>query len=151
MAHFAKIDENNIVENVIVVSNEDCGNLEFPESEPIGQAFIASIGLEGNWKQTSYNTGGNQHSYGKTPIRGNYAIIGGLYNPEYDVFHDQPISQHATLNLNTFQWKLPFNDSTQSLEPNQYWKWDEETASWTIVEYNIPRPTHNLNGELITY
>jgi hypothetical protein len=151
MAHFAKIDENNIVENVIVVSNEDCGNLEFPESEPIGQSFIASIGLEGNWKQTSYNTGGNQHSYGKTPIRGNYAIIGGLYNPEYDVFHDQPISKYATLDLDTFQWVLPTNNSTQSLEPNQYWAWDEKTVSWIIVEFNIPRPTHNSKGELMTY
>ena len=40
MAHFAKIDENNLVQQVIVVSNEDCGNLEFPESESIGQTFI---------------------------------------------------------------------------------------------------------------
>jgi len=151
MAHFAKIDENNIVETVIVVSNQDCGNLEFPESEPIGQAFIASIGLEGNWKQTSYNTGGNQHSYGKTPIRGNYAIIGGLYDPEHDAFYDQPISKYATLDLDTFQWTLPLNPSTQSLEPNQRWVWNEETASWNIVEFNMPTRTHSLLGELITY
>jgi len=151
MAHFAKIDENNIVETVIVVSNQDCGNLEFPESEPIGQAFIASIGLEGNWKQTSYNTGGNQHSYGKTPIRGNYAIIGGLYDPEHDAFYDQPISKYATLDLDTFQWILPLNPSTQSLDINQRWVWHEETVSWNIVEFNMPRPTHSLLGELITY
>jgi hypothetical protein len=151
MAHFAKINENNIVEAVIVVSNEDCGNLEFPESEPIGQAFIASIGLEGNYKQTSYNTGGNQHSYGKTPFRGNYAIIGGVYDPEHDAFYDQPISKYATLDLSTFQWVLPINNSTQLLESNQYWAWNEETASWIIVETNIPRPTRSLKGELITY
>lgn len=54
MAHFAKI-ENNIVQQVIVVANSDCGNKEFPESEPIGQAFISSLGLDGEWKQTSYN------------------------------------------------------------------------------------------------
>jgi hypothetical protein len=149
MAHFAKIDENNIVENVIVVSNEDCGNLEFPESEPIGQAFIASIGLEGNWKQTSYNTGGNQHSYGKTPIRGNYAIIGGVYDPEHDVFYDQPISQHAILNTINFQWVLPSNDSTQSLQPNESWRWDEETASWIIIEYNLPIRLRDIDGNII--
>jgi len=151
MAHFAKINENNIVETVIVVSNKDCGNLEFPESEPIGQAFIASCGIEGNYKQTSYNTSGNQHEYGKTPIRGNYAIIGGIYDPKYDVFYSQPISKYATLDLDTFLWKLPNNPSTQPLEPNQRWIWNEETVSWNIIEFNIPRPTHNLLGELITY
>jgi len=56
MAHFAKIDENNIVQEIIVISNDDCQNLIFPESETIGQNFIASIGLAGTWKQTSYNS-----------------------------------------------------------------------------------------------
>lgn len=55
MAHFAKI-ENNIVTQVIVVSNDDCGGGEFPDSEPIGQAFLASLGLDGLWLQTSYNS-----------------------------------------------------------------------------------------------
>jgi len=54
MAHFAKI-ENDLVQEVIVVSNDDCGGGTFPESEPIGQAFIASLGLTGDWLQTSYN------------------------------------------------------------------------------------------------
>ena len=151
MAHFAKIDENNIVENVIVVSDKDCGNLEFPESEPIGQAFIASCGIEGNYKQTSYNTSGNQHEFGKTPFRANYAIIGGIYDPEYDVFYSQPTSKYATLDLDTFQWTLPNNPSTQSLEPNQFWRWDEDTISWTIIEFNMPKRTHSLLGEVITY
>ena len=64
MAHFARID-SGIVREVIVIDNDDCGGGEFPESEPIGQAFIASIGLEGEWRQTSYN--GN--------FRGTYAGI----------------------------------------------------------------------------
>lgn len=54
MAHFAKI-ENGIVTQVIVINNSDLNDLEFPDSEAIGQEFIASIGLEGTWKQTSYN------------------------------------------------------------------------------------------------
>lgn len=54
MAHFAKI-ENGVVTNVIVVNNETLNNLEFPESEPIGQEFIASLGFDGEWLQTSYN------------------------------------------------------------------------------------------------
>ena len=54
MAHFAKV-QNGIVQQVIVVAKSDCGDKEFPASEPIGQAFIASLGLAGEWKQTSYN------------------------------------------------------------------------------------------------
>jgi hypothetical protein len=54
MAHFARV-ENNTVGEVIVISNDDCNNLEFPESEPVGQAYIASIGLDGEWLQTSYS------------------------------------------------------------------------------------------------
>lgn len=55
MAHFAKINDDDIVEQVIVVANSDCGGGDFPESEPVGQAFIASIGITGEWLQTSYS------------------------------------------------------------------------------------------------
>lgn len=55
MAHFAQI-QNSKVAQVIVIANDDCDNLPFPESQPIGQAFIASIGLTGDWQQTSYNS-----------------------------------------------------------------------------------------------
>ena len=76
MAHFAKINENNVVETVINVSNDDCGGGNFPESEPIGQAFIASIGLTGTWLQTSYNNN----------FREMYASIGGTYDATNNVF-----------------------------------------------------------------
>jgi hypothetical protein len=75
MAHFAKIN-NNIVSEVIVVSNSDCGEVEFPESEPIGQTFLASIGLDGEWLQTSYNAN----------FRGVYASIGFTYDSALDEF-----------------------------------------------------------------
>lgn len=75
MAHFAKV-ENNIVSQVIVVANSDCGDLDFPESEPVGQAFIASLGIEGEWLQTSYNNN----------FRGFYAGIGTLYDEVLDSF-----------------------------------------------------------------
>jgi len=54
MAHFAQV-QDNIVRDVIVIDNSDCGGGEFPESEPIGQEFIADIGIDGDWLQTSYN------------------------------------------------------------------------------------------------
>ena len=65
MANFAEVT-NMIVEQVIVIANDDCNNLPFPDSEPVGQAFIASLGLEGEWLQTSYNSN----------FRGCYAGIG---------------------------------------------------------------------------
>jgi hypothetical protein len=54
MANFAEV-ENNQVQRVIVIANSDCNDLPFPESEPVGQAFIASLGISGEWLQTSYN------------------------------------------------------------------------------------------------
>jgi hypothetical protein len=54
MAHFAQVI-NNLVTDVIVIANTDCNDLAFPESEPVGQAFIASLGIPGEWLQTSYN------------------------------------------------------------------------------------------------
>lgn len=55
MAHFAKI-ENGLVTEVIVVANSDCGGGDFPASNPIGQTFIASLGIDGVWEQTSYSS-----------------------------------------------------------------------------------------------
>jgi len=69
MAHFAEI-KNDIVQRVTVVSNSDCGGGNFPESEPIGQAFIASLGIDGDWLQTSYNSN----------FRGMFAGIGCTWN-----------------------------------------------------------------------
>ena len=79
MAHFAKI-ENNTVTNVIVVSNDDCGGGEFPASELIGQAFLASLDLTGEWRQTSYNSN----------FRNTYAGIGFTYDAVNDVFVAPP-------------------------------------------------------------
>jgi len=75
VAHFAKV-ENGIVSQVIVVSNGDCAGGDFPESEAAGQAFIASIGLSGEWRQTSYNAN----------FRSKYAGIGYTYDAVNDVF-----------------------------------------------------------------
>jgi len=75
MAHFAKVD-NGIVSQVIVVSNDDCGGGNFPESEAVGQAFIALLGLAGTWKQTSYSAS----------FRSKYAGIGDTYDAVNDVF-----------------------------------------------------------------
>jgi hypothetical protein len=69
MAHFAQVI-NDLVVDVIVIANTDCDDLAFPESEPVGQAFIASLGLTGLYLQTSYNNN----------FRGTYAGIGYTWN-----------------------------------------------------------------------
>ena len=75
MAHFAEV-RNGSVTQVIVINNDDCGGGNFPASEAAGQAFIASLGLAGEWKQTSYNAN----------FRGSYAGIGFTYDAVNDVF-----------------------------------------------------------------
>ena len=75
MAHFARVD-GGIVREVIVINDSDCGGGTMPESEPVGQAFIVSIGLDGEWRQTSYN--GN--------FRGMYAGSGYTYDAVLDEF-----------------------------------------------------------------
>ncbi len=85
MAHFAKINSDGIVEQVIVVDNKDCGDLDFPESEAVGQAFIKSIGLDGVWKQTSYNSN----------FRSKYSGIGDRYDAELDEFVSPVIENPA--------------------------------------------------------
>jgi hypothetical protein len=94
MAHFAKI-ENGYVTRIIVVNNDVLdANGNFPESEPSGQAFIASLGIEGEWLQTSYN--GN--------FRGMYAGIGFTYDEDLDAFIPPKPSEDAVLNEETFSW-----------------------------------------------
>ena len=75
MAHFAQVS-GDVVTQVIVVNNDDCGGGTFPESELAGQEFIASLGLAGEWKQTSYNNN----------FRGRYAGIGYKYDSQLDEF-----------------------------------------------------------------
>jgi hypothetical protein len=76
MAHFAQINDDNVVSQVIVISNDDCGGGNFPDSEPIGQAFIASLGITGRWLQTSYHDN----------FRGRYAGMSMVYVADIDEF-----------------------------------------------------------------
>ena len=75
MAHFARV-EDGIVREVIVVNNSDCGGGDYPDSNPIGQAFIASIGLNGQWEQTSYSGS----------FRSKYAGQGDTFDAVADAF-----------------------------------------------------------------
>jgi hypothetical protein len=80
MAHFALVDNSNTVREVITISNNDCGGGDYPDSEPIGQAFIASLGLDGLWLQTSYHAN----------FRAYYAGVGFTYNADLNEFVPPP-------------------------------------------------------------
>jgi hypothetical protein len=122
MAHFAQLDENNVVLAVIVVSNETVNNLPFPESEPIGIAFCQSLYGENTvWKQTSYNRS----------FRVNYAGIGSIYVPQADVFAPSQPYPSWTLNVATGEWEAPIPSPTF---PEGYTAvWDELAQEWDII------------------
>lgn len=122
MAHFAQLDENNIVQQVIVISNDDCGGGVFPNSENPGQKFISDLGLNGVWKQTSYN-----NNFRKT-----YAGIGYSYDEHNDIFiSPQPFSSWS-LDEN-FDWQPPIPMPEDGL-----YFWNEESGSWE--EVLLPSP-----------
>jgi hypothetical protein len=121
MAHFAKLDENNIVLEVNVVDNVQLLDASGIEREELGIKFLTNwSGGYANWKQTSYN--GN--------IRKNYAGIGYTYDTGRDAFiPPQPYSSWI-LNETTCRWEPPVPYPTD----DKYYAWDEATTSW--VETN---------------
>ena len=122
MAHFAELDENNIVTRVIVVGNQDILDANGNESEAVGIAFCQNL-LGGNWKQTSYN--GN--------FRKNYAGIGYTYRSDIDAFVPPKLYDSWGLNIETAQWEPP------EPYPNdgKMYSWNEDTLSW--IEVNLPK------------
>ena len=100
MAHFAKLDKNNVVIDVIVVHN-DCA-----PDEITGFEFISSIGIDGIWKQTSYNTRAGKHELDGIPFRKNYAGIGFIYDENRDAFiPPKPEEGNWILNEDTCLWQ----------------------------------------------
>lgn len=102
MAHFAELDDNNIVQRVIVIDNSVLLDDEGNESEELGKAFCSDL-LSGNWIQTSYN--------GK--IRKNYAGIGFTYDPVRDAFIAPEPEDAIGFDEETCQWIVP--DEAQTI------------------------------------
>ena len=117
MAHFAQLNENNVVLQVIVVSNGVIQDLPYPESEPVGVAFCQSLyGQDTVWKQTSYNAS----------FRKNYAAVGGTYNVDIDAFVDAQPYPSWVLNTDTALWEAPVPYPSD----NKLYLWDEDSQSW---------------------
>ena len=121
MAHFAKLDANNVVTQVIVVGNKDTSDAAGVEKEYIGAAFCERL-FGGTWKQTSYN--GN--------MRKNYAGIGYTYDAGRDAFIPPKPYNSWVLVEETCQWKAPVDMPADAGtgEPPKRYTWDEATTSW---------------------
>jgi hypothetical protein len=134
MAHFAKLDENNVVLQVTVINNIEMLAADGSESEMMGVAFLIRwSGGYSNWKQTSYNTIGGQHPEGR-PFRKNYAGLGYTYDSARDAFIPQQTYPSWVLNEETCQWDAPVAMPTDG----QRYYWDEATTSW------VAQPTTNV-------
>jgi len=102
MAHFAKINDSNIVTEVVVVHNDTA------TSESAGVAFLNNLyGTSDTWKQTSFNTFGNEHSLGGTAFRKNYAGVGFTYDESNDAFIAPKPHNSFTFNDSTYLWESP--------------------------------------------
>jgi hypothetical protein len=115
MAYFAQIDDDGTVLQVISVSNADAPDPAPSNSEALGQAFIASLGLDGDWRQTSFHGS----------FRKMYAPVGGRYLADADVFiGPQPFPS----------WSLDANHDWQPPTPyptdGGMYVWDEDTLTW---------------------
>ena len=119
MANFALI-ENNIVLNIIVVNDEDCGGGIFPESEQLGKYYIQSLGIEGVWIQTSPDS----------TFRSNYAYIGGEYDSELDAFIEPKPFDSWVLNSDN-QWSAPIPYPSDG----DVYVWNEEVLNWEWVNH----------------
>jgi len=122
MAHFAEIDENNVVLRVLVVDDLH---------EDRGQEFLAEdLGFGGTWIKTSYNTLGGQHKNGGVPLRKNYAAIGYTYDQQRDAFIPPKPFNSWTLNEDTCWWECPV---PYPQDGNLYF-WNEDNQSWELAQ-----------------
>ena len=149
MAHFAKLDANNIVTQVIVVDNDEIKDSNGNETEAIGVAFCQKLlGADTNWKQTSYT------AIGGTGFRGNYAGIGMTYMTNVatmgvestDIFmNDQPFASWG-IGKTDARWVAPLPQpglTTSQINAGNWYSWDEtahqadgatpKTVGWALT------------------
>jgi hypothetical protein len=127
MAHYAFIDQNNIVVDVITGRNED----DMAEGVTSWEDYYG--GLRGLLcLRTSYNTAAGVHAFGGTPFRGNYAGIGFTYDSNLDAFIPPKPYASWLLNEETFLWEAPVPYPTDGLT----YFWNEVTTDWELQDFS---------------
>lgn len=125
MAHFAEIDQNNVVLRVVVVDNKDTADANGVEKEHIGAAYLERL-LGGTWKQTSYNAN----------FRKNYAGIGYSFDSQRDAFIPPKPFNSWVLNETSCHWEAPvaMPEDSGTGDPPKMYAWNEETVSWQALQ-----------------
>ena len=122
MAHFAQIDSNNKVTQVIKIDNAQ-------ENEALN-FIMTQLGLKGTWIQTSYNTVAGKHRKSGIPLRKNYALIGSTYDAGRDAFIPPKLFPSWILNEETCNWMAPVSLPRGT---NKRYKWDESVVNWVEI------------------
>ena len=146
MAHFAKLGSNGKVIQVLTLNNSDMLNADGVEDETVGQQYLER---HNNWPaqmwiQTSYNTSGGTHKDGGTPLRGNYAGIGYIWDEDNNIFYSKKPYPSWVLNTTTATWHSPIGDApeltdeqkAQNTADTHRWDyvWNEGGQSWDLTD-----------------
>lgn len=107
MAHFARLDENNIVIDRLLISNDACNG---GDDESAGKQMIADSGFEGRWVRCSFNTVKNTHRFDGIPFRGSYPQIGWVYDETLDKFIPAKPGDNFEFNEESYVWEEVTND-----------------------------------------
>lgn len=125
MAHYALLDDNNVVIDVFTGRDED----EQVEGITDWEAHYSEM-RGGRCLRTSYNTHQGQHSYGGTPFRLNYASVGFIYDESLDGFIPPKTLESWVLDASTGTWVAPIAKPNDGL----FYSWDEDTLSWVQID-----------------
>ncbi len=152
MAHFAKISETNEVLTVLAVDNKDVLNADGVEDESVGQQYLER---HNNWPaqmwiQTSYNTSRGTHKLGGTPLRGNYAGIGHIWDEDNQIFWPKKPYPSWVKNNSEARWRSPLGDApaltaeqtSQNTPADEntpathiwHYAWNEANQSWDLTD-----------------
>ena len=134
MAHYAFIDDKNIVTGVIVGIDED-NTTDLPEEFASWEEFYGNNRGQ-TCKRTSYNTSANAHIQDGTPFRGNYAAIGYTYDVGNDVFIPPKPYDSWVMDETIWLWKAPVDKpalTDEQVNANNYYDWNEYTSSWDLI------------------
>ena len=147
MAHFAKLGANGKVIQVLTLDNDNMLNADGVEDEGVGQQYLEH---HNNWPaqmwiQTSYNTSGNQHKNGGTPLRGNYAGIGYEWDEDNNIFWPKKPYASWVKYTTIANWKSPLGDApaltaeqqSQNEAGTNSWvyEWNEANQSWDLTDH----------------
>tara|TARA_B100000029_G_scaffold207468_1_gene205237 strand:+ start:296 stop:718 length:423 start_codon:yes stop_codon:yes gene_type:complete len=135
MAHYAFLDENNVVVTTIVGIDED-DTTKLPDEYENWEAFYSAQKGGLTCIRTSYNTRHNEHLLGGTPFRGNYASPGSTYDAENDIFVPTKPAQLDSwvFNVSNAKWEAPIECPGDIKD----YAWEEDNQQWIHMPQNIP-------------